>query len=198
MAHLNHSKTALFFGTFNPIHVGHLIIANHIVENTPNDELWFVVSPQSPFKKKESLLADHHRFALVNLAVEDHPKLWASNIEFGLPKPSYTSHTLSYLEEKYPMKEFSLVMGEDNLEGFDKWKNYEYILENYQIYVYPRLGIEKSKFINHPHVHLLNDIPLLNISASFIRQNIKQKKDVKYLLVPSVYDYVKEMHFYEK
>ena len=123
MVTLANKKTGLFFGSFNPIHVGHLIIANHIVQNSDLDEIWFVISPQSPFKKKASLLADYHRYALVDYAVEDNNKLWASNIEFKLPQPSYTTHTLAFLEEKYPMKKFALIMGEDNIIHINKWKN---------------------------------------------------------------------------
>ncbi len=196
MATLSSKKTGLFFGSFNPIHVGHLIIANHLVEHTDLDEIWFVISPHSPFKKKASLLADHHRYALVNYAVEDNSKLWASNIEFGLTQPSYTSHTLSFLEEKYPMKEFALIMGEDNIVHLDKWKNHQFILDNYSIYVYPRPGINQSKFHVHPSIKIITDVPKLEISSSFIRRNIREGKDVRYLLPERVYRYVKEMHFY--
>jgi nicotinate-nucleotide adenylyltransferase len=198
MATLSNKKTGLFFGSFNPIHTGHLIIANHIVEHTDLDEVWFVISPHSPFKKKSTLLADHHRYALVNYAVEDNPNLWASNIEFGLPQPSYTAHTLTFLEEKYPMKEFALIMGEDNIINIDKWKNYEFIIDNFPIYVYPRPGIKKSKFLSLPNVHTIEDVPLMDISSSFIRRSIKNGKDVRYLLAQRVYDYVMEMNFYKK
>ncbi len=198
MATLSNKKTGLFFGSFNPIHTGHLIIANHIVEHTDLEEVWFVISPHSPFKKKSTLLADHHRYALVNYAVEDNPNLWASNIEFGLPQPSYTAHTLSFLEEKYPMKEFSLIMGEDNIIHIDKWKNYEFIINNFPIYVYPRPNITKSIFLSLPNVHIVKDVPMMNISSSFIRKSIKEGKDVRYLLSKRVYDYVMEMNFYRK
>lgn len=198
MATLTAKKTGLFFGSFNPIHVGHLIIANHLVEHTDLDEVWFVISPHSPFKKKASLLADHHRHALVSHAVENNPKLWASNIEFNLPQPSYTTHTLSFLEEKYPAKEFALIMGEDNIIHINKWKNYEFILDNYPIYVYPRPNTEPSDFHKHPAVKIVANVPSMEISSSFIRQCIKEGKDVRYLLPHQVYEYVKEMHFYEK
>ena len=201
MATLTEKKTGLFFGSFNPIHVGHLIIANHIVQHSSLDEIWFVISPQSPFKQKASLLADYHRYALVNYAVEDNPKLWASNIEFNLPQPSFTAHTLAFLEEKYPMKDFALIMGEDNIIHFDKWKNYETILNSYPIYVYPRPnsigGSSQNKsIIKHPNVHFVEDVPQMEISSSFIRNSIKNGKDVRYLLPHRAWSYVEEMNFY--
>ena len=134
-------KIGLFFGSFNPIRVGHLTIANHMVEYSDLDQVWFVVTPHSPFKKKTSLLADHHRFQMVSRAVEDYSKLKASDIEFKLPQPNYTVNTLTYLEEKYPDHEFALIMGEDNLKSFHKWKNYEVILESHNIYIYPRISL---------------------------------------------------------
>ncbi|MCK5846862.1 MAG: nicotinate-nucleotide adenylyltransferase [Bacteroidales bacterium] len=197
MATLSEKKTGLFFGSFNPIHIGHLIIANHIVQNSDLDDIWFVISPQSPFKKKASLLADYHRYALVDYAVEDNNKLWASNIEFKLPQPSYTIHSLAFLEEKYPMKEFALIMGEDNIIHIDKWKNGNYILDNYPIYVYPRPNIKKSKFHNHKNITIIKDVPLMEISSSFIRNSIKEGKDVRYLLSNKVWQYIEEMRFYK-
>ena len=191
-------KTGLYFGSFNPIHVGHLIIANHMVEHTDLDEVWFVISPHNPFKKKTSLLADHHRYAMVNIAVEDNPKLWASNIEFKLPQPSYTVHTLAFLEEKYPEKQFVLIMGGDNLAGLHKWKNYTHILENYEIKVYPRPGEELPELAAHPHIKIVENVPLMQISSSFIRQCIREGKSVEYLLSDKVFKYLTEMHFYEK
>ena len=133
-------QIGLFFGSFNPIHIGHLIIANHLVEHSAMDELWLVVTPQNPFKEKQSLLDNHLRLEMTNLAIDEYPKLRASNIEFQLPQPNYTVNTLAYLEEKYPHANFALIMGEDNLKSFHKWKNYEYILVNYPIYVYPRIS----------------------------------------------------------
>tara|TARA_Y100000589_G_scaffold317298_1_gene343153 strand:- start:83123 stop:83728 length:606 start_codon:yes stop_codon:yes gene_type:complete len=200
-------KIGLYFGTFNPIHVGHLIIANYMADFTDLEKVWMVVTPQNPLKKKSSLLADYHRLALARIAVEDNDKIEVSNIEFELPKPSYTVHTLTYLKEKFPQHEFSLIMGEDNLRTLHKWMNYEQIIENHHIYVYPRALTEQereenkpyspSKLMTHPHVHLC-DAPVMKVSASFIRQAIKNKKDVRYLLTDPVYKYVKEMHFYEK
>jgi nicotinate-nucleotide adenylyltransferase len=130
--------TGLFFGSFNPVHIGHLIIANHMIEWTPIDEVWFVVSPQNPLKNKSTLLEDHHRLALVNVAIEDNHKFKASNIEFGLPKPSYTINTLTALSEKYPDRNFALIMGADNLQTIHKWRNFEMILKEHRIFVYPR------------------------------------------------------------
>jgi nicotinate-nucleotide adenylyltransferase len=200
-------KIGLYFGTFNPIHVGHLIIANYMAEYTDLDKVWLVVSPQNPLKKKSTLLADYHRLALARIAVEDNDKIAVSNIEFDLPKPSYTIHTLTYLQEKYPQHEFSLIMGEDNLRTLHKWMNYETILNHHHIYVYPRAlteqerkenqPFESSDLIQHPHIHVC-DAPVMKVSASFIREAIKNKKDVRYLLTDPVYQYVKEMHFYEK
>lgn len=190
-------RIGLFFGSFNPIHIGHLVIANYITEFTDLNEIWFVVSPQNPLKDKSTLLADHHRLALVNLAIEDFKKFRSSDIEFKLSKPSYTIDTLIYLEEKYLAKEFALIMGADNLATLKKWKNYETILTNNLIYVYPRPGIEKPEFSNHTNVKMVN-APVMEISSSLIRKAIKEKKDVRYFLTTKVYQYIREMHFYEK
>lgn len=197
-------KTGLYFGTFNPIHVGHLIIASYMVDFTDLDELWLVVTPQNPLKDRQTLLADHHRLNLARVAVEDNPKLRVSNIEFDLPKPSYTSHTLAYLKEKYSDRDFALIMGEDNLRTFHKWKNYEQILDQHDLYVYPRAILAEeegteglSEIRNHPHVHLCNDVPVMNISSSFIRQAVKDGHDVRYLLSEPVFRYVDEMNFYK-
>ena len=196
-------KVGLYFGTFNPIHIGHLIIANYIADYTELDEVWFVVSPHNPLKKKNTLLDDIHRLALVREAVEDNPKLKESDIEFKLPQPSYTATTLAYLNEKYPKKEFALIMGEDNLRSFHKWRNQDVILENYKVYVYPRalaMGEEATptpnEYHNHPSIIFCNDAPVMKISASFIRKAIKEGKDVQYLLTKEVYKYVDEMNFY--
>lgn len=190
-------KVGLYFGTFNPIHVGHLIIANHMVEFSDLDEVWFVVTPQSPHKKKQSLLDDHHRYELVYLAVEDYPKLRPSDIEFKLSQPNYTVHTLAHISEKYPTKEFSLIMGEDNLKTFHKWKNYETILEHHSIYIYPRIGGGKVKnqFRDHPKVYRV-EAPIIQISATHIRDSIKSGKNVRSLMPEKVWNYVDEMNFY--
>jgi len=194
---LKNKKIGLYFGSFNPIHVGHLLVANYIAEFGPVDEVWLVVSPQNPFKTKESLLSNHHRLQLVNLAIGDYPKLKASSIEFDLPTPSYTVNTLAHLSEKYPKHLFSLIMGSDNLENFHKWKNYEAIIEHYHILVYPRNTFKGHALLDNPKFSLVN-APEVEISSSFIRQAIHDKKDVRHFLTPAVWDYVKEMHFYEK
>ncbi len=196
-------KIGLYFGTFNPIHVGHLIIANHFVEYTPLDEIWFVVSPHNPHKKKATLLADHHRLNLVKEAIDDNPKFRASDIEFHLPQPSYTVNTLVHLREKYPKKEFALIMGEDNLRSLHKWKNYEEILKYTPILVYPRNKTIQEKEtlpiqVKSDKIQLLKNVPTMDISASFIRQSIKEGKDVRYLLTAPVLKYIDEMNFYKK
>ena len=203
-------KVGLYFGTFNPIHVGHLIIANYMTEHGDLDQVWIVVSPQNPLKKKNSLLADYHRLALVRAAIEDDPKLTVSDIEFHLPIPSYTSTTLTYLKEKHPEHEFSLIMGEDNLRTFHKWFNHEVILENHTVYVYPRVltiqeeaaikagETESNLYAEHRNVVFCNDAPVMKVSSSFIRNSIAEGKDVRYLLTEPVHKYVEEMHFYEK
>lgn len=193
-------KVGLYFGTFNPIHIGHLIIANHLVEYSDLEEVWLVVSPHNPFKEKKSLLDNHHRLAMVQLAIEDYPKLKASDIEFKLPQPSYTINTLTYITEKYPNHQFSLLMGEDNLSGFHKWKNYEQILQNHKIYVYPRIKSEDDKanlLLNNPKIIKVN-APIIQLSATEIRKSIKNKKNVKPLLPVKVWNYIDEMNFYKK
>ena len=204
------TKIGLYFGTFNPVHVGHLIIANYMADNTDLDEVWLVVTPQNPLKQKNSLLADYHRLALVRIGIENNPKLKASDIEFHLPIPSYTAKTLAYLKDKYKDREFALIMGEDNLRTFHKWYNHEQIIENHEIYVYPRaltiqekeemtesLGNSVNAFANHPHVHMCDDVPVMKISSSFIRNLIHEKKDVRYLLTDPVFKYLDEMNFYK-
>jgi nicotinate-nucleotide adenylyltransferase len=192
-------KIGLYFGTFNPIHIGHIAIANHMVEFSDLDEVWMIITPHNPFKIKKSLLADHHRYQLVQIATEDFPKLKASNIEFGLPQPNYTVNTLVHIAEKYPQHQFNLIMGEDNLKSFHKWKNYEVILEQYEIYVYPRIfegKIIKTKFDDHPNIHKI-DAPIMEISSTFIRKAIKDKKNISALLPCKVWQYLDEMNFYK-
>lgn len=187
----------LFFGSFNPIHIGHLAIANYIVEFTELDQIWFVVSPHNPLKNKATLLEDYHRLELVNLAIGDCDKFNASNIEFRLPQPSYTINTLEHLKEKYPNMKFSLIMGADSLKSIIKWKNYELILSNYTTYVYPRPNIDISEFQNNPNIKMVN-APIMEISSSFIRESIKNKKALEFFMPEKVYKYIQEMHFYEK
>lgn len=192
-------KIGLYFGTFNPIHVGHLIIANHMAEHADLDQVWMVVTPHNPLKKKSTLLADHHRLEMVFLATEDFPKIKPSDIEFKLSQPNYTVNTLVHLEEKYPEHAFSLIMGEDNLKSFHKWKNYEAILAHHEIYVYPRLDAtaENPLFKNHPKIHLI-DAPVVEISSTSIRENIKKGKNVLPLLPPKVWEYIDHNNFYKK
>ena len=189
------SKVGLYFGSFNPIHNGHLAIANYMFEFSDLQQIWFVVSPQNPFKSKRSLLPDYHRLELVNLALDDSDVYKASNVEFSLPKPSRTVDTLAYLFDKHPEKEFALIMGTDNLVNFHKWKNHEAILKNHDIYVYPRPETPKSQFDNHPKIKVV-DAPLMEISSSFIRKAIKEKRNVRFFVPQRVWEYIQEMNFY--
>ncbi|WP_223551731.1 nicotinate (nicotinamide) nucleotide adenylyltransferase [Aestuariivivens sp. NBU2969] len=191
-------KVGLFFGSFNPIHVGHLVIANHMVEYSDLDQVWFVVTPQSPFKKKSSLLNNYQRLEMVYRATQDYTKLKPSDIEFNLPQPNYTINTLVHLQEKYPDYTFALIMGEDNLKSFHKWKNFELILEEHHLYVYPRISIDatENQFHQHDKVHFI-DAPIMEISSTFIRQSIKAGKLVKPMLPDHVWSYLDEMNFYK-
>lgn len=192
-------KVGLYFGTFNPIHVGHLIIANHIVENSDLDQLWMVVTPHNPLKKKSGLLADYHRLQMVHLATQDYDKITPSDIEFKLPQPNYTVNTLAHLKEKFPQHTFSLIMGEDNLKSLKKWKNYELILNDYHLYVYPRISTDEvpEEFLNHSHIHKVN-APIIELSSTFIRNSIKDQKNIKPLLDPKVWEYINHNLFYKK
>ncbi|WP_440120633.1 nicotinate (nicotinamide) nucleotide adenylyltransferase [Tenacibaculum sp. Ill] len=189
----------LYFGTFNPIHIGHLIIANHMVENSDLDEIWMVVTPHNPFKKKSSLLDNHHRLEMVYLATEEYEKIQPSDIEFKLPQPNYTINTLVHISEKFPNYKFSLIMGEDNLKSLHKWKNYEVILEDYDIYVYPRVsnGVVENQFKDHKKIHRV-EAPIVQISSTMIRNAINEGKNCKPLLSDKVWKYIDEMNFYKK
>ena len=192
-------KVGLFFGTFNPVHIGHLIIGSYMVEFTDLGEVWFVVTPHNPLKVKQSLLPDLHRYRMVEEATEDFPLLKPSNIEFGLPQPNYTINTLAYLSEKYPEHEFVLIMGEDNLKTLHKWKNYESLLENYAVYYYPRIysETEDDQMPIKGKLHRV-EAPVVEISSTFIRNAIKQKKDIRAMLPPGVWNYIDTMNFYKK
>jgi len=196
-------KVGLYFGSFNPIHIGHLAIAGYMTEYAGLDQVWFVVSPHNPLKKKETLLADHHRFYMTQLAIGDNDRLKASDIEFRLPVPSFTIDTLAYLKEKFQKNEFALVMGEDNLYTLHKWKNVKELVKNYSFYVYPRPGAVQpphvllEELLAKADIHLVN-APYMEISGTFIRNGIKANKDMSYFLPPAVWKYIKEMHFYEK
>lgn len=189
-------KVGLYFGSYNPIHIGHLAIANYMVEYTDIDQLWFVVSPQNPHKNKRNLLDDYQRLELVHLAIDDDDRFRASDIEFRLPKPSYTVDTLAYLSDKYPNYHFNILMGSDNLENFHKWKNYEAIIENYGIIVYPRPGFDPQKVKVEKNITIANHAPIMEISSSFIRNALKQGKDVRHFLPQKSWEYIEKMNFY--
>jgi len=192
-------KVGLFFGSFNPIHIGHLIIANTVKGYAELDQVWFVVSPQNPFKSSKSLLSDVDRLKMVELAIEDNFELRASNVEFSMPKPSYTVDTLTYLKERYANHHFSLILGSDNLNHFHKWKNYQEILNHYGIIVYPRPSTEiektKEEIKNHPAIRMV-EAPLIDISATFIRNCIKNDISIKYLVHDSVAEYIEDKKYY--
>lgn len=191
-------KVGLYFGSFNPINIGHLVIGNYLAEHSDLDQIWFVVTPHNPFKKKESLLDNYHRLEMVYLATKEYPKLQPSNIEFKLPQPNYTVNTLAYLQEKHPRHEFCLIMGEDNLKGFHKWKNYEVILEHHDIYVYPRIseGPIETQFDNHNKIHRV-DAPIMELSSTYIRSAIKKGINVQPMLPQGVWKYLDDMNFYK-
>lgn len=182
-------KIGLFFGSFNPIHVGHLIIANHMALETDLDKVWLVVTPHNPHKKKKTLANDFDRLHMVKLSIENNPQLKASDIEFGLPQPSYTIDTLTYLKEKYPNDVFSLIMGGDNLGTLHNWKNYEMILNDYHIYVYQRPTYDLGGLVDHPHVKIV-EAPMLAISSSYIRNQIKKGSSIQYLVTEPVFEYI--------
>jgi nicotinate-nucleotide adenylyltransferase len=182
-------KIGLFFGSFNPVHVGHMIIANYMATQTDLERVWFVVSPQNPLKAKNTLARDRDRLNMVIEAIGHNNLLKASDIEFSLPKPSYTIDTLAYIKEKYPQHEFALIMGGDNLASLQKWKNYEKILENYDIYVYKRPTYELGEFAAHPRVHV-HEAPIMSISATYIRQCLAENKSIQYLVPDAVLDYI--------
>jgi nicotinate-nucleotide adenylyltransferase len=196
-------KIGLYFGTFNPIHIGHMIIANHVAEYSGLNQIWMVVTPHNPLKIKDTLLDDYKRLQLVFLATEEYTKIKPSDIEFKLPQPNYTINTLVHLQEKFPKHIFSLIMGEDNLKSLHKWKNYEVIIQNHEIYVYPRfdgivkLAKQNSEFENNPKIHFI-DAPIVEISSTFIRENIKKKKNVRPLLPSKVWEYIDHNNLYKK
>ena len=197
------AKIGLYFGSFNPIHIGHLAIAGYMTEFTDLEQVWFVVSPHNPLKKKEVLLAGHYRLDMVKIAIDDNDKFEASDIEFRLPIPSYTIDTLTFLEEKYPRHKFCLIMGEDNLYTLHKWKNPKELLKKCPVYIYPRPNAVKppsptlDQLISSAEIHFVN-APLMDISGTFIRNGIKKGKDMSYFLPPKVWKHITDMHFYEK
>ncbi|MCH8330213.1 MAG: nicotinate-nucleotide adenylyltransferase [Bacteroidetes bacterium] len=188
-------RIGLFFGTYNPVHTGHLIIANYMVEYTDIDQLWFIISPHNPLKDKKTLLNKKQRLYMVNVAVEDNYKLLTSRVEFDLPQPSYTIDTLTYLKEQHPDHSFVLIMGSDNLETLPRWKNYEVLLDNYDIYVYNRAGSDNA-LKDHSHVKFF-DVHLINISASYLRNAIKEGRSVRYLIPDKALQYIEDLGLYK-
>ncbi len=191
-------KIGLFFGSFNPIHVGHLVIANFMATQTDLDKVWLVVSPQNPLKEKNTLAREQDRLHLVRIATEDNSSLQASDIEFYLPKPSYTIDTLAFLKEKHPEKKFVLIMGGDNLATLHKWKNYEQLIAQHEIYVYRRPNFElPMEFVSHKTIKIF-DAPLMDISATHIRNCRKAEKSIQYLVTEPVFDYIEGSNMYKK
>lgn len=191
----NKKKIGLFFGSFNPIHIGHMIIADCMVDRGHLDKVWFVVTPQNPLKHSKNLLHEFDRYDMVKAAIADNFRFDVSDVEFHLPKPSYTAYTLAHLSEKNPDKELFLIIGQDNLSNFSRWKNHAFILENYFLYVYPRPCVTNSALERHPRVKMI-DAPLLDISATFIRQSVRSKKSIRYLVPEPVGQMIKQKGFY--
>ncbi len=191
-------RIGIYPGSFNPVHVGHMVIAGYMAEFSDLDEVWMVVSPRNPLKMTTDMLQDYHRLALVKLAIGDNKKIKASDVEFRLSKPSFTINTIQFLVEKFPSNEFVLIMGEDNLRTLDQWKDHESLLKLCMIYVYPRLHVVETKFHSHPGVKLIKEVPVMEISATFIRNSIREKKDVRYMLHESVLAQIEELGFYQK
>lgn len=189
-------KIGLYPGSFNPVHIGHMVIAGYMAEFTDLGQVWMVVSPRNPLKMTQDMLQDYHRLELVTLAIGDNKKIKASDVEFKLSKPSYTINTIRHLKEKFPADEFVLILGEDNLPSFEQWKEYEDVLKECMVYVYPRLNVEKTKFHIHPKVKLIREVPVMEISATFIRNSISNKKDVRYMLCAGVWNKIEESGFY--
>ena len=193
----NDMKVGLFFGSFNPVHIGHLAIANYFAAFSDLGQIWLVVSPQNPFKERKNLLPEYDRYRMVELALQDDIQIRPSNIEFSLPKPSYTIDTLTYMRERHPGKQFCLIVGSDNLVHFHKWKNHKELLDLHELYVYPRPDVDPLSYRDRYPMRIVN-APLIEISSSMIRESIRQGKDMRYFLPAQVYKYIQEMHFYEK
>ena len=190
-------KVGLFFGSFNPVHIGHMAIACYLIEYTDLDQIWFILSPHNPQKQRESLLSFHHRLEMLHLAIGDDSRFKVSDIEAKMPLPSYTIDTLTYLSEKYPEITFGLIIGSDNLRSFHRWKNPEEIINKYTRYVYPRTNCEDVDITDHRNINFV-DAPKIEISSTFIRESIANGKDVKYFLPLKVYEYIDKMNFYKK
>lgn len=190
-------NVGLFFGSFNPIHVGHLVIAEYMAEFTDLDQIWFVVSPKNPLKEKDSLLNEKHRIRMVRIAIEYDTRFKASSIEFDLPRPSYTIDTLEQLSVKYPQHNFSIIMGLDNLTTLPKWKRYKDILKDYKVYIYPRANCDAKPLLASHKSVILTEAPIVEISSTFIRKAIAEGKNIRHFVTANVCDYIKQMHFYE-
>jgi len=188
-------KIGLFFGSFNPVHIGHLIIANYMANHTDLDQVWFVVSPHNPLKEKSDLINIYDRLEMAKLAIENAQNIRVSDVELKLPQPSYTIDTLTYLHEKYPEHQFSLIMGSDNLVSLKKWKNYELILRDYHIHIYPRPGYDQHEFASHPSV-TITKTPLMELSATFIRRSVKENKNVQYFVPDEVLKFIDGKNLY--
>lgn len=188
-------KIGLFFGSFNPVHTGHLVIAQTMVDRTDLDKIWFVVSPQNPFKPAKSLLHEFDRFDMVSAAIADNSRLGVTDVEFHLPRPSYTIDTLQYLRAKHPETEFCLILGEDNLEGFPRWKESESILNSHRLYIYPRPHATDSPLRHHNHVMMV-PAPMMDISATWIRQAVRDRKSIRYLVPDVVAEIIDRKGFY--
>ena len=188
-------KVGLFFGSFNPLHIGHKIIASYMVEFTDLNKVLFVLSPQNPFKEKKNLLDQYHRLQIIRVELENNQKLDVSTIEFDMPIPSYTIDTLVRIQEKNPQNQYTLIMGADNMQNFHKWKNHRQILQDFSIYVYPRSNIKIN--IKHENINFIRDVPELKISASFIRNAIKNRKDISYMIPEKAWRYIEDMNFYK-
>jgi nicotinate-nucleotide adenylyltransferase len=191
-------KIGLLCGTFNPIHNGHLVIAEYFSEFTDLNEVWIVVSPLNPLKKEKKLLDDTFRLKMAKLALDKNKKIKANDVEFKLPRPSYTINTLTYLRANFPRNEFVLIIGEDNLQTFDKWKDYKKILEQFSVYTYPRPDTRETKFHGHKKIKLFKDVPLMNISATFIRKAISQNKNVQYMVPEKAWHFIQKKNLYKK
>ncbi len=187
-------KVGLFFGSFNPVHIGHMAIANYMTEFAGLQQVWFVVSPQNPFKKKEELLNDYDRLELVQRATGDDPRFRVNDAEFRMPKPSYTIDTLTLLSEKFPNHHFSLIMGSDILTNFTHWKNYQAILDHYPILVYPRPGSSEGSF-SHDNIRII-EAPLIEISSTFLRKAIRDGHNMRFFFPEPVWQYIDKMNFY--
>ena len=197
-------RVGLYFGSFNPVHLGHLVIANHMLQHAELDEVWLVVTPTSPHKQRVDLIPEEHRLQMVKLALADHPKLRASSVEFDLPRPNYTARTMEHLRSAHPDTAFSIIMGQDNLEGFQTWKDHEALMAAHRLLIYPRLSTgssepsgEAAKWLEHPRVEI-HEAPVIAISSTYIRDAITSGYDVQFLLPDAVVAYIGNNHFYEE